>query len=70
MSEEPIDYDAMKSRIEMTRSRLKAKAFDAMMSGESALLGRDPANFERKKVVPKVDSEVNDTIETSLREEE
>ena len=39
--EEAIDYDAMQSRIEVTRSRLKAKAFDAMMTGESALLGRD-----------------------------
>ena len=36
------DYDAMRARIELTRSRLKAKAFDAMMAGESALLGRDP----------------------------
>ena len=39
--EEPVDYDSMKNRIESTRSRLKAKAFDAMMTGESALLGRD-----------------------------
>ncbi len=39
--DEPVDYDSMKSRIESTRSRLKAKAFDAMMTGEAALLGRD-----------------------------
>ena len=69
--EEPVDYDSMRSRIEVTRSRLKAKAFDAMMTGESSLLGRDTEDAEhRKKVVPAVDSEVNETIETSLREEE
>ena len=31
----------MRRRIEETRARLKAKAFDAMMSGEAALLARD-----------------------------
>ena len=65
---EPVDYDAMRSRIELTRSRLKAKAFDAMMSGESALLGRDPQGAKRPNIVPAVDSEVNDTIENSLKE--
>jgi hypothetical protein len=69
--EEPVDYDSMKSRIETVRSRLKAKAFDAMMSGESALLGRDTEDAEhRRRVAPSVDSEVDETIETSLREEE
>jgi hypothetical protein len=69
--EEAVDYDSMRSRIEVTRSRLKAKAFDAMMTGESALLGRDTEDAEhRRRVVPAVDSEVNETIETSLREEE
>jgi hypothetical protein len=68
--EEPVDYDSMRSRIEVTRSRLKAKAFDAMMTGEAALLGRDTEDAEhRRKVASPVDSEVNDTIETSLREE-
>jgi len=70
-SEEPVDYDSMKSRIEMTRSRLKAKAFDAMMTGESALLGRDTEDAgKRPKIVPAVDSEVNESIESSLREQE
>ena len=68
--EEPVDYDSMRSRIEVTRSRLKAKAFDAMMTGEAALLGRDTEDAEhRRKVTPAVDSEVNETIESSLREE-
>jgi hypothetical protein len=70
-AEEPIDYDSMKDRIESTRSRLKAKAFDAMMTGESALLGRDAEGADHgQRPVPGVDSEVDETIETSLREEE
>jgi hypothetical protein len=69
--EEPVDYDSMKDRIETTRSRLKAKAFDAMMTGESSLLGRDLEGGDRgKQKLPGVDDEVDDTIETSLREEE
>ncbi len=69
--EEPVDYDSMKVRIEGVRSRLKAKAFDAMMSGESSLLGRDEENAgHRRQVLPDVDSEVSETIESSLREEE
>jgi len=69
--DEGVDYDAMKSRIEMTRSRLKAKAFDAMMMGEAALLARDPDGAELKRAVaPALDSEIDQTIETGLREEE
>jgi hypothetical protein len=68
---EPVDYESMKSRIEVTRSRLKAKAFDAMMTGESSLLGRDTGGVDRKRNAPDdVDSEVAETIESSLREEE
>jgi len=71
VTEEPVDYDSMKSRIESVRSRLKAKAFDAMMSGESALLGRDTEDAgHRRNVLPDVEPEVDETIETSLREEE
>jgi hypothetical protein len=67
----PVDYDSMKDRIETTRSRLKAKAFDAMMTGESALLGRDLAGTDRSQPnMPGVDSDIDQTIETSLREEE
>jgi hypothetical protein len=66
-----VDYDAMRSRIEATRSRLKAKAFDAMMTGESALLGRDAveASTERPPAAD-VDKEIAQTIETTLREEQ
>jgi ribonuclease E len=68
--EEPVDYDSMKSRIESTRSRLKAKAFDAMMTGEAALLGRDLEGRVRDSKVSGVDRDIDETIETSLREEE
>jgi hypothetical protein len=68
---EPVDYESMKSRIEQTRSRLKAKAFDAMMAGESALLGREAEGSDRSRnALPSVDAEVDETIESSLREEE
>jgi hypothetical protein len=65
------DYAAMRSRIEVMRGRLKAKAFDAMMTGESALLGRDAGDaIPERPVGADVDSEIDQTIETTLREEE
>ncbi len=68
---EPIDQAEMRRRIEETRARLKAKAFDAMMSGESALLSRDSGD----KPVPKgdevkLDGELESTIDESLSQEE
>ena len=67
----PIDQAEMRRRIEETRARLKAKAFDAMMSGESALLSRDSGD----KPVPKgdevkLDGELESTIDESLSQEE
>ncbi|HEY5528631.1 MAG TPA: hypothetical protein VIL51_04170, partial [Thermoleophilia bacterium] len=66
-----IDYDAMRSRIERTRGRLKAKAFDAMMTGESTLLSKESAE-SLPAASPKVelDVEIDQTIETTLREED
>ena len=66
-----IDQAEMRRRIEETRARLKAKAFDAMMSGESALLGRDSGASQ----VPKgddirLDGELESTIDESLSQEE
>ena len=66
-----IDQAEMRRRIEETRARLKAKAFDAMMSGEAALLSRDSGD----KPVPKaddikLDDEVESTIDESLSQEE
>jgi hypothetical protein len=68
-----FDREAMRRRIEATRNRLKAKAFDAMLSGGSVLLGRDEAGAlegsARNAEVP-VDSEVDETIESTLTEED
>ncbi len=66
-----IDQAEMRQRIEETRARLKAKAFDAMMSGEAALLSRDSG----EKPVPtaddiKLDNDVETTIEESLSQED
>ena len=66
-----IDYDAMRSRIEETRSRLKSKAFDAMMTGEASLLSKDssePGPTQTSGLT--VDQETDETIEASLREED
>ena len=61
----------MRRRIEETRARLKAKAFDAMMSGEAALLSRDSG----EKPVPgaddvALDAETDSAIDESLSQEE
>jgi hypothetical protein len=66
-----INQAEMRRRIEETRARLKAKAFDAMMSGESALLARDSG----EKPIPKgtdvkLDGELESTIDESLSQEE
>jgi transcription termination factor Rho len=66
-----VDQAEMRRRIEETRARLKAKAFDAMMSGESALLSRDSGD----KPVPsgedvKLDAEIDSTIDESLSQED
>ena len=72
--ESQFDHEAMRRRIEETRNRLKAKAFDAMMKGESALLARDfdsPASTMSPEVDGAVlDSEVAETIDTTLIEED
>jgi hypothetical protein len=69
-SENGSDYDAMRARIELTRSRLKAKAFDAMVAGESALLGRDPETAPALARSATFDSEIEKTVDSTLREED
>ena len=61
----------MRRRIEETRARLKAKAFDAMMSGESALLSRDTG----EKPVPRggdvdVAPDISSSLDESLSQED
>ena len=69
-SENGSDYDAMRSRIELTRSRLKAKAFDAMMAGETSLLGRDTEPSSGPVPFAGFDSEIEQTVDNTLREED
>jgi hypothetical protein len=69
-SDNGSDYDAMRARIELTRSRLKAKAFDAMMAGEATLLRRDPEGSSVAQKTVAVDSEIEQTVESTLREED
>jgi hypothetical protein len=64
-----FDHDAMRRRIEETRDRLKAKAFDAMMNGESALLREGSADTADSPTV-RVDTEVEETIEQALTEDD
>ncbi len=68
--ESGADYDAMRARIELTRSRLKAKAFDAMMAGESALLGRDAETSPAPARSATFDSEIEQTVDSTLREDD
>jgi hypothetical protein len=71
-AEGTFDQEAMRRRIDQTRNRLKAKAFDAMMSGEASLLSRDSGSAQPASTVPPVplDSEVAESIEKTLTEEE
>ena len=69
--ESSIDPAEMRRRIEETRARLKAKAFDAMMSGEAALLSRDSgeSSVPREADVG-VGDDVAQTIEEGLSEDD
>ena len=66
-----IDQAAMRSRIEETRTRLKVKAFDAMIRGQVALLGRDggeapgPAAEE-----PALDGDLDGMVDGAFSEQE
>ncbi|MEZ5125942.1 MAG: hypothetical protein R2826_06805 [Thermoleophilia bacterium] len=72
MRSESVNQAEMRQRIEETRARLKAKAFDAMMSGEIALLRNDgeaaplPPTTSGTKLEPEIDS----TIDRSLSQED
>ena len=66
---ETVDQDEIRSRMEETRARLKSKAFDAMISGEVALLPRDRGD----RPVPRyeaqdLDSDLESMIDEALTE--
>ena len=67
----PIDQADMRRRIEETRNRLKAKAFDAMASGEAALLSRDAegSSVPDGTDVP-LDDEVARAVDRSLSQDD
>ena len=62
----PIDQAEMRRRIEETRARLKAKAFDAMMSGEAALLSRDSGEKPVPDGTVQLDSEASAQVDEGL----
>lgn len=62
----PIDQAEMRRRIEETRARLKAKAFDAMMSGEAALLSRDSGEKPVPDGTIQLDSEASAQVDEGL----
>lgn len=76
-----FDQEAMRNRIEETRNRLKAKVFDAMMSGEEALISRgegqkgeddddspSPGGADERAWDASLDEEVDESIESRLKE--
>jgi len=66
-----VDQVEMRRRIEETRNRLKAKAFDAMASGEAALLSRDVGErpVPEKEETP-LDEDVQRALDQSLSQED
>jgi len=67
-----VDQAEMRRRIEDTRARLKAKAFDAMTSGGSALLSQDEGELggAAGSEVAQLDEEVTQAIDESLSQED
>ena len=66
-----IDQAEMRRRIEETRARLKVKAFDAVVSGEAALLSRDSGERPAPRGDDlKLDDELERTIDKALSQEE
>jgi len=67
-----MDRDEMRRRIDETRARLKAKAFDALVSGETFIEPETEEGGHKKKEAAEVDidSEIGDQIDRSLREED
>jgi diguanylate cyclase (GGDEF)-like protein len=66
-----IDQAEMRSRIEETRTRLKVKAFDAMIRGRVALLGRDDGEaLGSTRGEPAMDGELEGMVEGAFAEQE
>jgi len=64
-----IDRDEMRRRIDETRARLKAKAFDAMMSGES-FTETEGDELKQRPEEGGLDEELENQIDRSLKEQD
>ena len=63
--------EEMRRRIDETRSRLKAKAFDAMMSGESFITPEEEQEKQEKEAGgPGFDEDIEKTVDDSFKEED
>lgn len=63
-----LDRDEMKKRIDETRARLKAKAFDAMVSGETFVTPETGEPITASEPGVDIDEETGDQINRSLKE--
>ncbi|MEK6536520.1 MAG: hypothetical protein AABZ63_03435, partial [Actinomycetota bacterium] len=67
-----IDRDEMRRRIDETRARLKAKAFDAMISGETFIEPEteEPVREKKPGSEARIDKDLEERIDRSLKEED
>lgn len=66
-----VDRDVMRQRIEETRSRLKAKAFDSMVEGETLIAtGDEGVSMGDNGGDPGLDDETDEMIDQLLEEED
>ncbi|MHB8160671.1 MAG: hypothetical protein ACYDGS_09355 [Thermoleophilia bacterium] len=67
-----IDREEMRRRIDETRARLKAKAFDAMISGETFIEPETEEAVREKKSgsETRIDKDLEEQIDRSLKEED
>lgn len=65
-----LDRDEMKKRIDETRARLKAKAFDAMISGETFVTPDTGEPIKAREPGVDIDEETGDQINHSLKEQD
>lgn len=67
-----IDREEMRRRIDETRARLKAKAFDAMISGETFIEPETEEAVREKKPgsEARIDKDLEEQIDRSLKEED
>ncbi len=66
-----FDQEEMRRRIDATRARLKAKAFDTMVSGETFIeTEADKAAKTEKPAGPRLEEDIEKQIDESLKEQD